>query len=74
MLQMCDYVCSSFIASQVVFAGGQVLSAIIGCCVRLALGKVLWLSAPLGMSLALVGMMLTRTTHPPGALPTTRTY
>ena len=63
------HVCSSFIACSVVFTGGQVLSAIIGCCVRLALGKVLWLSAALGMSLALVGMMLTRTTHPPGALP-----
>lgn len=46
--------------------GGQVLSAVVGCCMRLALGKVLWLSAPLGMSLALVAMMLTRTTHPPG--------
>ena len=46
--------------------GGQVLSAIVGCCMRLALGNVLWLSAPLGMSLALVVMMLTRTTHPPG--------
>lgn len=51
-------------------AGGQVLSAIVGCCVRLALREVLWLAAPMGMSLALVAMMLTRTTHPPGTCST----
>ena len=49
-------------------AGGQVISAIVGCAVRAALAgtDLLWLSAALGMSLALVAMMLTRTTHPPG--------
>ncbi len=49
-------------------AGGQVLSAIVGCAIRLALQDVLWVSAALGMSLALVVMMLTKTVHPPGNL------
>jgi CBS-domain-containing membrane protein len=30
------------------------------------LADVLWVSAALGMSLALVVMMVTKTTHPPG--------
>jgi len=47
-------------------AGGQVVSAIVGVCVRLALDKVQWLANALGMSLALLAMQLTQTTHPPG--------
>lgn len=46
--------------------GGQVVSAIVGVCVRLALDKVQWLANALGMSLALLAMQLTQTTHPPG--------
>lgn len=42
------------------------MSAVTGACVRLVLGRVLWLSAGMGMSLALLAMQLTRTTHPPG--------
>ena len=45
-------------------AGGQVLSAVIGCTVHLFLGHIQWLSGAVGMSLSLVAMMLTRTTHP----------
>lgn len=45
------------------------LSAVVGCAIRLALKDVLWVSAALGMSLALVVMMLTKTVHPPGDLP-----
>jgi CBS-domain-containing membrane protein len=47
-------------------AGGQVISAIVGVCVRLALDKVQWLANTVGMSLALLAMQLTQTTHPPG--------
>jgi CBS-domain-containing membrane protein len=46
--------------------GGQVVSAIVGVCVRLALDKVQWLANAVGMSLALLAMQLTQTTHPPG--------
>ena len=37
-----------------------------GCTVRVVLGDVIWLSAALAMSLALLVMILTGTTHPPG--------
>lgn len=45
-------------------AGGQVLSAVVGCIVHLVLGRWVWLSGAVGMSLSLVVMMLTKTTHP----------
>jgi len=48
-------------------AGGQIISSVVGCTVRLVLRDVIWLSAPLAMSCALLVMILTRTTHPPGA-------
>lgn len=47
-------------------AGGQILSAVVGVCIRLALDKVQWLANPLGMALALLVMQVTGTTHPPG--------
>lgn len=47
-------------------AGGQVISAVVGVCIRLALNDIQWLANALGMSLALVAMQLTGTTHPPG--------
>ncbi len=40
------------------------LSAVVGCIVRLFLGHIEWLSGAVGMSLALLVMMLTKTTHP----------
>ena len=40
------------------------LSAVVGCIVHLVLGRWVWLSGAVGMSLALVVMMLTKTTHP----------
>lgn len=47
--------------------GGQIISSVIGVCVRLALAHhVPWLANALGMSIALVAMQLTTTTHPPG--------
>lgn len=42
------------------------LSAIVGVLIRLALDKLQWLANAVGMSLALVVMQLTQTTHPPG--------
>jgi hypothetical protein len=47
------------------FVCGQILSAIIGITVRVIIPKP-WIAAPVGMSLALFAMQLTRTTHPPG--------
>jgi CBS domain-containing membrane protein len=47
------------------FVGGQVISAIVGIVVRLIIHTV-WIAQPVGMSLALVAMQLTSTTHPPG--------
>ena len=40
------------------------LSAVVGCIVRLFLGHIEWLSGAVGMSLALLVMMLTKTIHP----------
>jgi CBS-domain-containing membrane protein len=49
-------------------AGGQVLSAVVGVCVRLAFnGAAPVVCNALGMALALLLMQLTCTTHPPGA-------
>lgn len=45
---------------------GHVISAVIGVSVRLLLPDVLWLSAALAVSLAIVAMQMTRTMHPPG--------
>jgi CBS-domain-containing membrane protein len=46
--------------------GGQIVCAIVGVCIRLALNDMQWLANALGMSLALLAMQLTGTTHPPG--------
>lgn len=46
------------------FVGGQVISALVGVIVRLAIHKP-WIAEPVGMSLALVAMQLTSSTHPP---------
>lgn len=45
------------------------LSAVVGVCVHLAFSHVPelnWLANALGMSLALLAMQLSQTTHPPG--------
>lgn len=47
------------------FIGGQFLSAIVGITVRVIIHQA-WIAGPVGMSLALVVMQLTSTTHPPG--------
>lgn len=47
------------------FVGGQTVSALVGVVVRLVIHEP-WIAEPVGMSLALVVMMLTSTTHPPG--------
>jgi CBS-domain-containing membrane protein len=47
------------------FLGGQMLSALVGITVRVIIPKV-WIAGPVGMSLALLAMQLTATTHPPG--------
>jgi CBS-domain-containing membrane protein len=47
------------------FVGGQVVSAVVGVCVRLAI-RVPWVASPVGTALAILAMELTQTTHPPG--------
>jgi CBS-domain-containing membrane protein len=47
------------------FMGGQVLSSVVGVVVRLVI-PVAWIAQPVSVSLAILAMMLTSTTHPPG--------
>jgi CBS domain-containing membrane protein len=46
--------------------GGHALSALIGVTVYQLLPQPLWLAAALAVSLAIVGMQITKTLHPPG--------
>ena len=46
--------------------GGHVISALLGVAVARYLPDVLWLQAPLAVSLSIVAMQITRTLHPPG--------
>lgn len=46
--------------------GGHVISAIIGVTIYKTLPNLLWLTAPLAVSLSIVMMQLTKTLHPPG--------
>ncbi|AWH86741.1 HPP family protein [Flavobacterium album] len=46
--------------------GGHVISAIIGVTVQKLLPDILWLAAPLAVSLSIVFMQITKTLHPPG--------
>ncbi|WP_162127575.1 HPP family protein [Flavobacterium phycosphaerae] len=46
--------------------GGHLISAIVGVTVQKLLPEVLWLSAPLAVSLSIVFMQITKTLHPPG--------
>ena len=46
--------------------GGHVLSAFIGVTIHRLVPQELWLAAALAVSLAIVGMQITKTLHPPG--------
>lgn len=46
--------------------GGHVISAIIGVSMQKLLPDMIWLSAPLAVSLSIVFMQITKTLHPPG--------
>lgn len=46
--------------------GGHVISAIIGVTMQKLLPDMIWLSAPLAVSLSIVMMQITKTLHPPG--------
>ncbi len=46
--------------------GGHVISAIIGVSVQKLFPDLLWLAAPLAVSLSIVAMQITKTLHPPG--------
>lgn len=46
--------------------GGHVVSALAGVACWKACGDTVWLAAALGVSLAIVAMLATRTLHPPG--------
>lgn len=46
--------------------GGHVISALIGVTIQMWLPEPIWLSAPLGVSLSIIAMQVTKTLHPPG--------
>jgi len=46
--------------------GGHLLSAVIGVTVSKYVPDILWITAPLAVSLAIVIMQMTKTLHPPG--------
>ena len=46
--------------------GGHVVSAFIGVTVQLVIPDILWITAPLAVSLSIVLMQVTKTLHPPG--------
>jgi CBS-domain-containing membrane protein len=46
--------------------GGHLISAIIGVSCYKLLPDIIWITAPAAVSLAIVGMQLTKTLHPPG--------
>jgi len=46
--------------------GGHVISAIIGVTMQKLLPDMIWLSAPLAVSMSIVMMQITKTLHPPG--------
>ena len=46
--------------------GGHLISAVIGVTVFQLLPDIIWLTAPLAVSLSIVGMQYTKTLHPPG--------
>ncbi len=46
--------------------GGHLVSALIGVTVQKIFPDILYITAPLAVSLAIVGMQITKTLHPPG--------
>jgi CBS domain-containing membrane protein len=46
--------------------GGHVISALVGVTVYNLLPDIIWITAPLAVSLSIVGMQITKTMHPPG--------
>ena len=46
--------------------GGHVVSALIGVTVQQLVPDILWITAPLAVSLSIVLMQITKTLHPPG--------
>lgn len=46
--------------------GGHLVSAIIGVTVQKIVPDIIWISAPLAVSLSIVFMQITKTLHPPG--------
>jgi len=50
--------------------GGHIISAIIGVTVCQLLPDIIWLTAPLAVSLSIVAMQYTKTMHPPGGATT----
>jgi CBS-domain-containing membrane protein len=46
--------------------GGHVISGLVGVACSQLFGDTVWLAAALGVSLAIVAMLATRTLHPPG--------
>ncbi len=50
--------------------GGHMVSAIIGVTVYQLLPNIIWLTAPLSVSLSIVAMQNTKTLHPPGGAAT----
>lgn len=46
--------------------GGHVISAIIGVTIYKTLPDIIWLTAPLAVSLSIVVMQISKTLHPPG--------
>ncbi len=46
--------------------GGHLVSAVIGVTIYKICPEIIWLTAPLAVSLAIVFMQMTRTIHPPG--------
>lgn len=46
--------------------GGHVISAIIGVTINKLIPDIIWLSAPLAVSISIIFMQITKTLHPPG--------
>ncbi len=46
--------------------GGHVISGLVGVACFQVFGETLWIAAALGVSLAIVAMLATKTLHPPG--------
>lgn len=46
--------------------GGHVISALIGVTVQKLLPDIIWIAAPLAVSLSIIAMQVSKTLHPPG--------